>query len=112
MREENSTDDVPEKELWAGTRVGLEQGMFHKPSKETGITGAHAGIYCYPSDLKKMRRVKREVIQSEDMFGQAEEGGDGLGQFGPFVRQELESLETILIGDGHERGLYIHSKEE
>eukprot|EP00061_Rhincodon_typus_P003286 g19725.t1 len=78
-----STDDISdmsEKELWVGAIIGLEQGMFHVPYEETGITKAHVGTHGHISDLKKMREVKREVVEGEDGLSQAEEGGGGWGQ--------------------------------
>eukprot|EP00061_Rhincodon_typus_P017502 g46215.t1 len=41
--------------------------------EETSITEAHVGTHGHPSELKKMRRVKRDVVEGEDEFGQAEE---------------------------------------
>eukprot|EP00061_Rhincodon_typus_P008296 g30783.t1 len=55
-RKGSNTDDIIdmlEKELWMRVRIGLEQGMFHVPHEETGITEANVGMH-HPFDLKTM----------------------------------------------------------
>lgn len=57
-----------------------------------------------------MREVKSEVDNGEDKFSQAEGNGNRGEQIGSLFKAEPEGPETILVGNGGVRGLYIHVK--
>eukprot|EP00061_Rhincodon_typus_P002760 g18391.t1 len=62
-REGRSIDDITNILAKVGARLGLEQGIFHIHQEETGITKVQADIYGYTFYMKKMRGVKREVVE-------------------------------------------------
>lgn len=47
------------------TSVRLEQGLLNFTNKESGIAGAPVSGHAYTFDLKKVRQVMREVVESE-----------------------------------------------
>ncbi|XP_043545290.1 uncharacterized protein LOC122549494 [Chiloscyllium plagiosum] len=66
MREGSSTDDIINilvKELWVLAGIGLEQGI---PHEETGISRAYVGTHGHPYKLKRVRGVRREVVEGNE----------------------------------------------
>eukprot|EP00061_Rhincodon_typus_P011296 g36206.t1 len=91
---------------WTWTRA-LSTTMLGNPWLRKKVDVLEA-----PLSKRKMRGVKREVAESEDELGQAEEVDGGWGRFRPLLQEKADSPKTLLVGDGRIKGLHIHGKDK